>query len=102
MNAMTTHKQIEAVYLDLCEAFDFVIVALLILKLRIMGMNQQIIDWIDEYFRGRQQLVRVELNTTSSPIDVTSGVGEGYPVMKFFPPKSSAYFDLISMTKKVK
>lgn len=44
MNPMTTQKQIEANYLDLCEAFDSVIVALLIHKSQIMGINQQITD----------------------------------------------------------
>lgn len=87
MNSLSTHKQIEAIYLDLCKAFDSVIVALLIHKLRIMGMNQQIMNWIAEYFNGRQQLVRVGSNTTSSPINVTSGVGQGYPI-------SSSLFNL--------
>lgn len=80
INGLLTHKQIEAIYLDLCKAFDSVNVELLLHKLRIMGLNQRIINWIAEYFSQRQQLVRIGSDVTSSPIDVTSGVGQGYPI----------------------
>lgn len=84
---MSTHKQIEAIYLDLCKAFDSVTVDSLLHKLRIMDLHPRILNWINEYFKGRQQLVRIGSNTTSSPIDVTSGVGQGYPI-------SSSLFNL--------
>lgn len=60
-----------------CKDFDSVIVTLLLYKLRIMGVNQQIIDWIAEYFNGIQKLVWIGSNATSSPINVISGVGQG-------------------------
>lgn len=87
MNAMSTRKQIEAIYIDLCKAFDSVIIAILIHKLRIMGLNQRLIDWLTEYLDGRQQIVRIGADIISKPIDVTSGVGQGYPI-------SSALFNL--------
>lgn len=80
MNDMLTHKQIEAIYLDLCKAFDSVNVKLLMHKLKIMGLSQSIINWITEYFNSRQQLVRIGSDVTSSPISVTSGVGQGSPI----------------------
>lgn len=75
-----THKQIHALYLDLAKAFDSVNIDLLFCKLQIMGLDQQIINWLFEYFEGRQQIVRIDSQTISSPIKVTSGVGQGYPI----------------------
>lgn len=86
-NALSTHKQTDSIYLDLCKAFDSVTIVLLFHKLRIMGLDQRIVKWIEEYFCGRQQLVRIGYETISDPINVTSGVGQGYPI-------SSALFNL--------
>lgn len=42
--------------MDLAKAFDSVNVDLLFHKLQHMGINQQIFNWLREYFRGRQQI----------------------------------------------
>jgi hypothetical protein len=71
---------VDAIYLDQAKAFDKVNVPLFIHKLRIMGFNEQILDWIAEYFNERKQLVKLNANTISNPINVTSGVGQGSPI----------------------
>lgn len=87
-NGMHTHKQVDAIYLDQRKAFDSVIIPLLIHKLRIMGLNEQILNWITEFLEGRQQMVKIDSNTISNTIDVTSGVGQGSPI-------SSTLFNLL-------
>ncbi|XP_055308107.1 uncharacterized protein LOC129572189, partial [Sitodiplosis mosellana] len=76
---MENHIQTDAIYLDIAKAFDSVNVDLLINKLAIMGLNEQLLKWIKSYLHGRQQIVKLN-NDMSSPIDVTSGTGQGYPI----------------------
>ncbi|XP_055307463.1 uncharacterized protein LOC129571673, partial [Sitodiplosis mosellana] len=76
---MENHIQTDAIYLDIAKAFDSVNVDLLIRKLAIMGLNEQLLKWIKSYLHGRQQIVKFD-NDMSSPIDVTSGTGQGYPI----------------------
>ncbi|XP_055307195.1 uncharacterized protein LOC129571418 [Sitodiplosis mosellana] len=71
--------QTDAIYLDLAKAFDSVDVKLLIHKLKIMGLNEQILEWIKSYLSERQQIVRLN-GAMSTPIEVTSGTGQGYPI----------------------
>lgn len=80
MNGMNTSKQVDAVYLDIKKAFDSVDIELLCHKLHIMGLNSQILNWLRDYLTDRQQLVKTNSSNISSPIDVTSGVGQGYPI----------------------
>lgn len=77
---MNSHKQVEAIYLDIKKAFDSVDVELLCHKLQVMGLNQQILNWLNDYLTDRQQLVRINSSNVSHPIQVTSGVGQGYPI----------------------
>lgn len=79
LNHMDSNTQTDAIYLDVAKAFDSVNIELLLHKLSIMGLNNQILDWIREYLRERQQIVKLD-NEKSSPIDVTSGTGQGYPI----------------------
>lgn len=77
---IASHKQVDAVYLDISKAFDTVNVELLCYKLKLMGLNSQILQWITAYLNGRQQLVKIDSSTISNPINVSSGVGQGYPI----------------------
>lgn len=43
-------------------------------------MNDQILNWINNYLHGRKQVVKINQSSISQEIDVTSGVGQGYPV----------------------
>jgi len=76
---MEKHMQTDAIYIDIAKAFDSVNVKLLIHKLNIMGLNTQLLNWIESYLQHRMQIVKLN-ETMSSPIDVTSGTGQGYPV----------------------
>lgn len=74
------HKQVDAIYLDISKAFDAVDCDLLYHKLEIMGLHTQLLNWIGEYLKGRKQLVRINSKTISNPVNVSSGVGQGYPI----------------------
>lgn len=80
MRGMQTSKQVDAIYLDIKKAFDSVDIRLLCHKLQIMGLNEQLLNWLRDYLTNRQQLVKVNTNNISSQINVTSGVGQGYPI----------------------
>lgn len=71
--------QTDAIYLDIAKAFDSVNVELLIQKLNVMGLNEQLLKWIESYLHDRQQIVKLD-ETISKPIEVTSGTGQGYPI----------------------
>lgn len=45
-----------------------------------MGLNNQLYNWIQAYLYKRRQLVKINSNTISKPVNVTSGVGQGYPI----------------------
>lgn len=79
LNMMENQIQTDTIYLDIAKAFDSVSVELLIHKLDIMGLNKQILNWIESYLHGRQQMVKLN-GITSDPIAVTSGTGQGYPI----------------------
>lgn len=72
--------QMDAIYLDVSKAFDSVDVNLLCHKLHLMGMNEQLLKWIIEYLNGGKQFVKLSSSIISSEINVTSGVGQGYPI----------------------
>lgn len=80
MSGMYTSKQVDAIYLDIKKAFDSVDIGLLCHKLNTMGLNHQIQSWIQDYLTDRQQVVRIDISNVSQPINVTSGVGQGYPI----------------------
>ncbi|XP_055307226.1 uncharacterized protein LOC129571458 [Sitodiplosis mosellana] len=69
---MKNQIQTDAIYLDIAKAFDSVNIDLLIRKLDIMGLNQQLLKWIKSYLHGRQQIVK--LNETRSHITYRSGL----------------------------
>lgn len=79
-NGITTHKQVDTIYLDLSKAFDSVDTNLLCHKLQTMGLNQQILHWIKSYLHNRKQIVKLDSKTMSKNVNVSSGVGQGYPI----------------------
>lgn len=80
IKGMHASKQVDAIYLDIKKAFDTVDIELLCHKLRIMGLNREILNWIHDYLTDRKQLVKINTANISRPINVTSGVGQGYPI----------------------
>lgn len=78
-HGINSHKQVDAIYLDISKAFDTVDIRLLCHKLDILGLNPEILSWIRNYLCGRTQLVKIN-SSISNIINVTSGVGQGYPI----------------------
>ncbi|XP_031634226.1 uncharacterized protein LOC116347671 [Contarinia nasturtii] len=76
---MGRRYQTDAIYLDIAKAFDSVNLNLLIQKLEIMGLNEQLLKWIKSYLSGRRQIVKIA-NIKSDPIEVTSGTGQDIPL----------------------
>lgn len=48
-------------------------------KLRIMGLNYQLLNWISSYMNGRRQIVKF-IDFESDSNNFTSGTGQGYPI----------------------
>ena len=80
MNDMKSNLQVDAIYLDISKAFDTVDINLLCHKLELMGLNHQLLNWLRDYLAERQQIVKMNSSCKSQPINVTSGVGQGYPL----------------------
>lgn len=68
--------QTDVVYTDFSKAFDKVNHKLLILKLQLMGVNCQFLNWIKSYISDREQCVLYK-NFLSNFISVPSGVPQG-------------------------
>jgi Reverse transcriptase (RNA-dependent DNA polymerase)/Endonuclease-reverse transcriptase len=69
-------KSTDIVYLDFQKAFDKVPHAMLIWKLKKLGIHEGIYRWIKEYLNHREQRVVME-GVLSETVQVTSGVPQG-------------------------
>ena len=76
-HALDDGLQVDTVYTDFQKAFDTVDHSILLSKLSSCGFCGPLLSWINSYLSGRDQIVRV-FNSLSSPINVTSGVPQGY------------------------
>ena len=68
--------EVSLVFFDIRKAFDSVPHLPLLLKLRNLGLNEHILQWITSYLCDRHQLVVVE-GASSEPTPVVSGVPQG-------------------------
>lgn len=75
-DALDQHDAIDAVYLDFQKAFDKVPHRRLIFKLKTLGIQGQILNWIEAFLTDRRQRVTVD-GQSSNWIQVTSGVPQG-------------------------
>ena len=75
-SAIESGSHVDAIYLDLAEAFDSVDHLLLLDKLRSFGFDETLINWFRSYFTGRLPTVMVN-GIKSEPFEVTSGVTQG-------------------------
>ena len=73
---MAKRRQIDVIYTDFQKAFDRVDHKLLIFKLRKIGIEGAILDWISSYLTNRTQVVKFK-NSLSEEINVISGVPQG-------------------------
>ena len=67
---------VDAAYLDFQKAFDSVPHKRLLLKLRGYGIQGNVLNWVADFLRDREQYVSIN-GKTSSKLPVTSGVPQG-------------------------
>ena len=76
LNAMDNGNHVETLYTDFSKAFDRIDIPLLLFKLQKIGMEPNLLAWLQSYLTERKQIVRFQ-NILSDPIRVTSGVPQG-------------------------
>ena len=69
-------KDIDVIYLDFKKAFDSIPHERLLLKMEGYGITGNILKWVRDFLKGRNQRVRVG-NDMSSKSNVTSGIPQG-------------------------
>ena len=69
-------KTIDIIYTDFAKAFDSVAHRRLIVKLKNLGINGNVLKWIDSLLTGRSQCVKVN-DATSNWSNVLSGIPQG-------------------------
>ena len=67
---------VDTLYIDMSKAYDKVSHRRLLEKLRVAGIDGQLLNWIEHFLTGRTQTVIVE-GTKSYPTTVLSGVPQG-------------------------
>ena len=70
------NKQVDAIFLDFRKAFDKVPHQKLLYKLKVAGINVEVINWIKNFLSDREQRVVID-GVSSNPVKVTSGVPQG-------------------------
>lgn len=76
LKALEDKCQVDSVYTDFSKAFDRVHHGVLIKKLRKIGFNENLIQWLQSFLIGRKQIVKVG-SFNSNEIEVWSGVPQG-------------------------
>jgi sarcosine oxidase/L-pipecolate oxidase len=62
-----------SVFLDFSKAFDTVDHAILLCKLKSVGLDDNSLNWFESYLSSRQQVTSID-NTLSSSLPMTVGV----------------------------
>jgi hypothetical protein len=76
LKSIESGAQVDAIYTDIRKAFDQVRHRYLIQKLREVGVQPCLLDWIKSYLENRVQCVNI-LGWKSSTFNVTSGLPQG-------------------------
>ena len=69
-------KMVRTMMIDLSAAFDMVDHPLLLEKLRLFGLEEEVIQWFQSYLTGRSQSVFID-GCLSPPLDIECGVPQG-------------------------
>ena len=76
VNSMESGIQTDVIYTDFSKAFDSVNHSVLIAKLKIYGITDQLLTWLSSYLANRFQQVKIN-GFLSNKIPVPSGVPQG-------------------------
>jgi hypothetical protein len=68
---------VRMLFIDYSSAFNTIVVSKLITKLRTLGLNTSLCNWILDFLTGRLQVVRVG-NNTSATLILNTGAPHGY------------------------
>jgi hypothetical protein len=63
-------------FIDYSSAFNNIVPSKLITKLRTLGLNTSLCNWILDFLMGRPQVVRVG-NNTSATLTINTGAPQG-------------------------
>ena len=69
-------KMVGVMMVDLSAAFDMVDYPLLLDKLRLFGLEDEVIQWVESYLTGRSQSVLIDF-CLSPPLGIECGVPQG-------------------------
>ena len=75
-DAIANNVAVDAIYTDFAKAFDTVPHKRLLMKLSCLGIDGNLLSWIESFLSNRSQRVRIN-NVRSSPKPVTSGIPQG-------------------------
>ena len=73
---MEQGKLVGVMMIDLSAAFDMVDHMLLLKKLHLFGLEQEVLSWIESYLSGRKQSVFID-GCLSLPLSISHGVPQG-------------------------
>ncbi len=67
---------VRMLFVDYSSAFNTIVPATLVVKLKTLGLNRSLCSWILDFLTGRSQVVRMG-NNTSSPLVLNTGAPQG-------------------------
>ncbi len=67
---------VRMLFVDYSSAFNTTVPATLVAKLKTLGLNRSLCNWILDFLTGRSQVVRMG-NNTSSPLILNTGAPQG-------------------------
>ena len=76
---------VRILFIDFSSAFNTIVPTKLITKLRTLGLNTSLCNWILDFLTGRPQVVSVGNNTSATPI-LNTGAPQGYVLSPLLTP----------------
>jgi hypothetical protein len=73
---VSSQRQVDSIYFDFSNAFDFVLHSILLYKLCAYGLSESYLNWFRSYFTDRYSSARI-LGAFSSAFAISSGVAQG-------------------------
>ena len=67
---------VRMLFIDYSSAFNTIVPSKLLTKLRTLGLNSSLCNWVQDFLTGHPQVVRVG-NNTSAPLILNTGAPKG-------------------------